>query len=333
MLIAIGASLTALGCVEKLQQPEGIILDNYPNLFEKDAMVIVGENETQIELEGAKAIAYNLGELTGNVPVIKTDAEITEKEKAGYNLILVGRSDTNKMLKDVYKRTNATGVTDEYPGTGKGILEILRNPWNESKMMLLVEGSDEWGVRAGSVVLEEKQKVKGETKAVTDWEETTGVKFPLDNAEEAIRYAKIEASVKKWIRMYSDINNIEENAKKPITIKNPAIDIFCVKTVIGNIEKTAVVINIKVIKSTIRSTTREETAPEKIIFCFLEIPYARSSSPILRGKMLFPIYPTMVTLYRSLVEALPTLLIKICHLIARIQTLNTSRAIAAIRTK
>src|SRR4030042_2557825 len=129
------------------------------------------------------------------------------------------------------------------------------------------------------------------------------------------------------------LNNIEENAKKPITIKNPAIDIFCVKSVIGNIEKTAVVINIKVIKSTIRSTTREETAPEKTIFCFLEIPYARSISPILRGKMLFPIYPTMVTLYRSLVEALPTLLIKICHRIARIQTLNTSRAIAAIRTK
>lgn len=203
LLIAVGATIVTLGCIEKLQQQGEIVLGNYPKLFEKDVIIVIGENTTQIESDGAKAIAYNLGGLTGNVPVIKTDSEVTEKEQTGYNLILIGRDGTNKVLQDAYERTNATRVTDEYPGAGKGILEVLRNPWNESKMMLLVEGSDEWGVRAGSVVLEEKQKVKGKAKAVVDWEEATGIKLPIDSAEEAIKYANTDIRVKEFIKKES----------------------------------------------------------------------------------------------------------------------------------
>ena len=65
--------------------------------------------------------------------------------------------------------TNATKVTEEFPGEGKGVLEILRNPWDESKAMLLVEGSDERGVKAGSEILRYvKELDKG--KVVVDWE-------------------------------------------------------------------------------------------------------------------------------------------------------------------
>ena len=54
----------------------------------------------------------------------------------------------------------ATRVTEEYPGENKGILEILWNPWNEEKAILLVEGSDEWGVKAGRGMLTENEKIK-----------------------------------------------------------------------------------------------------------------------------------------------------------------------------
>ena len=64
--------------------------------------------------------------------------------------------------------TNATKVTEEYPGEGKGVLEILANPWDESKAMLLVEGSDEWGVKAGRETLVNKG-IKVQT-AVTEIE-------------------------------------------------------------------------------------------------------------------------------------------------------------------
>lgn len=200
LLLTVMVVLATLGCIEKPQHQEELILSNYPKLFEKDVIIVVGENATQIENDATRAIEYNLGELTGNTLVIKTDAEVTEIEKAGYNLILLGRSDTNKMLRDIYERTNATRVTDEYPGAGKGVLEVLGNPWNESKVMLLVEGSDEWGVRAGSVMLEDKQKLKDKTTVVVDWEEATGVKFPIDNTEEAIKYAKNDVDVKRFIK-------------------------------------------------------------------------------------------------------------------------------------
>ncbi|MHA1652049.1 MAG: hypothetical protein ACTSYB_17845 [Candidatus Helarchaeota archaeon] len=41
--------------------------------------------------------------------------------------------------------TDATRVTEEFPGEGKRVLEILPNPWDEEKAMLLVERYDEWG--------------------------------------------------------------------------------------------------------------------------------------------------------------------------------------------
>ncbi|KCZ71274.1 S-layer like family, C-terminal region [Candidatus Methanoperedens nitroreducens] len=146
------------GCVGKPQQEE-LVLSNYPKLFEKDVVVVVGENASQIEMEGAQAIADNLRNLTGNVPVIKKDVEITENEKTGYNLILVGTLDTNSMLRDVYERTNATRVTEEYPGAGKGMLEILRSPWNEDRTMLLIAGSDKFGVREGGELLEDYKEL------------------------------------------------------------------------------------------------------------------------------------------------------------------------------
>ncbi len=63
--------------------------------------------------------------------------------------------------------TDVTRVTEEYPGENKGVLEILNNPWNEEKAMLLVEGSDEWGVKAGGVKLIDFKKVKGASMLIS----------------------------------------------------------------------------------------------------------------------------------------------------------------------
>lgn len=52
-------------------------------------------------------------------------------------------------------------------------------------------------------MLEEKQKLKDKAKVLVDWEEATGVKFPIDNAEEAIKYAKMDVDVKRFIERMS----------------------------------------------------------------------------------------------------------------------------------
>ena len=155
LLITVGVILSTLGCVEKPEQKTEMVLSNYAKLFEKDVIIVIGENATQIEMEGARVIADDLGNLTGNEPVIKEDVEITGDELAGHNLILVGGTDLN----EVYDMTDAMRVTEEYPGAGKGVLEVLRSPWDPEKAMLLVAGSDENGTDIMSQVATQTEKI------------------------------------------------------------------------------------------------------------------------------------------------------------------------------
>jgi len=136
-----------IGQKEGILSKEDLVLSNYPKLFEKDVVIVIGENASQMEYEGAEAIVENLHNITGNMPAIKSDTELTEDDKADYNLILVGSPNVNRALEEVYEITDATRITKEYPGENKGILEILRNPWNEEKALLIAAGSDEWGTK------------------------------------------------------------------------------------------------------------------------------------------------------------------------------------------
>jgi hypothetical protein len=183
ILIALSIIVIA-GCLQKSEMPtqlptpnqtitpvqptKELKLSDFPDVFKESTVIVIGKNATQIEMEEAQTIADNLGNLTRNMPIIKTDAEITKDEKAGYNLILVGRPDTNKLLGEVYDKTNATKVTNEYPGVGKGVLEILRSPWNSNKSLLLVEGSNEQGVKAGSEILRYVKELD-KAEVVVDW--------------------------------------------------------------------------------------------------------------------------------------------------------------------
>ncbi|MDY6966171.1 MAG: hypothetical protein SVM80_09455 [Halobacteriota archaeon] len=198
------ASVIFSGCIEQdgTSKPD-LTLSNYPELFEKDVIIVIGENTSQVERESAEAIAPNLENLTGHKPIIKSDGEIAETNLGDYNLLLVGTPESNKMFKEVYNMTDATRVTDGYPGENKGILEILENPWDEDKAMLLVAGSDEWGVKTGDLILR-NQRLEKKNKIFVDWVEYTGVEFPIDSEEEAIKYAKTDPDVERFIKEWSE---------------------------------------------------------------------------------------------------------------------------------
>ena len=147
-------ALVAGLCVQKpegieptpLQPVEELKLSDFPEAF-KSTLIVVGDNTSDIEMQAANEIAEYLENETGNKPLIKKHSEISDEDKRNYNLIIVGTPKTNPFLEEVYALTNATRVTEEFPGEGEGVLEILPNPWDESKAMLLVEGWDEWGIR------------------------------------------------------------------------------------------------------------------------------------------------------------------------------------------
>jgi len=144
--------------------------------------------ENEICIDSLKIISYS---------------KLTEEDKRNYNLIIIGTPKTNPFLEEVYATTNATRVTEEFPGEGKGVLEILPNPWNESKAMLLVEGSDKWGARVGSLMIVEENKKLTKERKFVDWVEYTGVEFPIDSEEEAIRYAKTDPGVRNFISAWT----------------------------------------------------------------------------------------------------------------------------------
>ena len=164
----IAIVITAIVLSGVIEQEEDLVLSNYPKLFEKDVVIVIGENATQMEYESAEAIAANLENLTGNKPKIYI-SEKTESLKYTYNLIILGTPNSNEVLKEVCKMANVTMVTDEYPGEGKGILEILKNPWDTGKAMLLVAGSDEWGVKAAASKLEQTYGIN-ETSVIVELE-------------------------------------------------------------------------------------------------------------------------------------------------------------------
>jgi len=163
-------------------------LSDFPEAFEDSTLIVVGDNTSDIEMQAVNEIADYLEKETGNRPLIKKYSEITEEDKRNYNLIVVGTPKTNPFLEEVYQMTDATRVTEEFPGEGKGVLEILRSPWDGSKAMLLVEG---WGdIRPTSEALLDKGVIINKSKWIIKFE-----KYEIGNLLVYFHQRRIENAI------------------------------------------------------------------------------------------------------------------------------------------
>lgn len=138
----------------EVEQDE-LMLRDFPKRFEKDVLIVVGKSPRRVELECSGQIAAKLQELTGNKPRVRKASEVTENDKASCNLILIATPGSNELLQEVYTKTTVIRVTREYPGQNQGVVKILRNPWNKDKALLVLAGSDEAGLKAGSMMMDE----------------------------------------------------------------------------------------------------------------------------------------------------------------------------------
>jgi len=139
------------------QPTKELKLSDFPEAFKEKTVIVLGDNASEIERQVAEEIKNFLLEHNSSYIKIINSQKIGSFKK-GYDLVIIGTPKTNPLLEEVYALTNATKVTEEFPGEGKGVLEILPNPWDESKAMLLVEGWDEQIVRTGSEILLQKNK-------------------------------------------------------------------------------------------------------------------------------------------------------------------------------
>lgn len=165
LLIILIPLITALstfllyGCIDDLiqsvEEVQELKLSSYPSAFKEDTLIVIGKEASEIEKESASFIEENLKESIQTELTIKNDEEILESDKNS-NLILIDIPFSNGLLQELYAMTD-TGiekVTSEYPGKNKGILQILENPWNSEKALLVVAGSDEWGIMATLEILD-----------------------------------------------------------------------------------------------------------------------------------------------------------------------------------
>ena len=134
-------------------------LSDYPERFSEDAAIIVRSSASDVELGAAAEIASKLAVLTENEPEIICDTDALEQNALDSNLILIATPDANEVLKEVYRLTDATEITGEYPGPGKAVLETTTNPWNSSKGLLIVGGSSESGVIAASAMITDDDSI------------------------------------------------------------------------------------------------------------------------------------------------------------------------------
>ena len=177
LVVLCVAALTVSGCTSKVETE--LTLKDYPRLFKEDTMIVIGQYASEIEQESAADVAIKLKELTGNKPVIKRDTDVSLGDKADHNLIIVGMPNSNSLLSEVSQTTEATEVTSEHPGEDKGILEILKNPGNIEKVLLIVAGSNEQGVRAASILItynDRIAKLEGKTM-ITPFEDRSSAEM------------------------------------------------------------------------------------------------------------------------------------------------------------
>jgi len=175
LIILIGAGLEICSCNIFKNQTE-LALSQYPSAFKKNTLIVIGENASATESEAAGAVAEDLEKYKGDIPEIKSDTEITEEDRVDNNLILIGIKDSNAVLVTVLEKNKAEMITDAYPGENKGVIEILSNPWNSERVVLVIAGSDEKGVIAGSEMMEEVQDIN-KVRAIVEWDGVNGV-FP-----------------------------------------------------------------------------------------------------------------------------------------------------------
>jgi len=131
-------------------------------------LIVVGDNASEIEMQATNEIAKYLENKTGNKPLIKKYSEITLEDKRNYNLIVVGTSNSNPMLRKIceecirknFKKLEFKGISSYWQGTGKGYILILENLWQANKCMLIVGGYDHNGINSAVSILLDADIIK-----------------------------------------------------------------------------------------------------------------------------------------------------------------------------
>ncbi|AKB24450.1 hypothetical protein MSMTP_0981 [Methanosarcina sp. MTP4] len=196
------------GCLEdETVNLDTLNLSDIPEVFSDDVLIVIGDNVSELEKRVAEDVESYFEDTFSVEPTIKSYLDVSYEDKVKNNLIVIGTPQSNGMLLEIYGLTDAVPVTDTFPGKRRGILEILSNPWNEKKSLLLIQGNDDFGVKAGYLELlrskeyNEDRKITSTLIEITKCKESSPifvilpVTIPIEDNEEILEL--IEACTNK----------------------------------------------------------------------------------------------------------------------------------------
>ncbi len=214
-LIALGSAQSrdsaSPPCPDASNENHGqLTLLDAPDLFQKSALILIGQNVTPVVKQTTELTAKRLRELTGCETSLRPEEGISQRERLNHNLIVVGTFDSMKILEEVDSLAQRLRRSKMKIGEKKGLLEILRSPWNSDKQLLLVLGSDEQGVvqalselyflvlshkrysESGGEVIRVRGTIKDETTSVTPhFDDCTSASYVLATDGTQYRLANI----------------------------------------------------------------------------------------------------------------------------------------------
>lgn len=106
-----------------------------------EAVIVLPQNPSDGELQAAFTVAAGLGKTTGSTLLLNTVPlnELTPQEQSSKHLILVGKAEGFRSLAElIINPPPAIGEAD-----GNGLLQMVVSPWNSSKVVLIITGSND----------------------------------------------------------------------------------------------------------------------------------------------------------------------------------------------
>lgn len=142
---------------------------NFTNFF--DAKIVVGSPDPHGKYR-AKASEFCISELSAYIganyafdyPLYLLDVEVTEKNKKE-NLVLLGGPKVNSLVEEINDKLPIkfnenfdlhSTITGKTYNTNNGVIEVIENPFNKSKKIMLIGGNNQHGTRSAILAILKK---------------------------------------------------------------------------------------------------------------------------------------------------------------------------------
>jgi hypothetical protein len=133
----------------KASSPPGPIA----NAFAEPFIVVEGTGGDVSDQAGMQSISQAFQSVWRKIQYgscrVAKDRDLSDSDKAGYNLILLGNATTNSIWRDIESRVPAKiapdGITigaKKWTGTGLSVQAVFRNPFNPARLAVVIGAAD-----------------------------------------------------------------------------------------------------------------------------------------------------------------------------------------------